>query len=136
MALSFVSSPIAHLFYYFQFSLHRQRFLFNQLRSRLIYWLLSLNTTSLHIEGFYHLVNTMISIELIIRTVALRKPTSEQKKVFCVSITAFISLLPKMLKNNILHNLMSGSFSKKLTTWIIHSSVARIHLPIYVYWRR
>ena len=70
-------------------------------------YLLNLGAINLYIRGFCHLVNILNFIGSIIKTIALTK----------LYLAGFLFLLLLgILESVILHNLISGQFTKRLIT--------------------
>lgn len=93
----------------------------NQVKSIPIY-LWNLKAISLYIRDFYYLVNILTFIEFIIRTIVLTK----------LYLSNLLSLLlPIRLKNNIFHNSINEQFARKLTIWIINSSISK-NISFYI----
>ncbi len=74
-----------------------------------------LNTTSLHIKSYGYLVNTL--------TDKVNICINEKSELFLAGF--LLSSLLKVLENSKYHDLISRQSVKKLTTWIIYSSVGK-----------
>ena len=85
------------------------------------------------LRGLWHLVNTLTSIESIIKLVALTNLTSRQEKSpSCVQQGFHLYHHQEMLESGTSHDLTSEWSARKLTIKIIHSSVSK-STPFYVH---
>lgn len=93
----------------------------NKLRFRPTCLLSGLSATSLHIRGFYYLVNTLTN-EVNICT---------REKSLLHSAKFLLLPPPRILKSDTPHNSTSEQVGRRLTTWIINSSIS-VNTPLYI----